>query len=61
MEIKLKLLRKMPRNSSSTRVKNRCILSGRSRSLYRLFKISRIEIRRRGGRGQIPGLRKASW
>ena len=54
-------LAEMPRNSSATRVRNRCELTGRPRSYYRRFKISRIALRELASIGQIPGLIKASW
>ena len=54
-------LAKMPRNSSRTRVRNRCEISGRARGFYRKFKISRIALREMGGMGLIPGVTKASW
>ena len=54
-------LAEMPRNSSATRVRNRCELTGRPRSYYRRFKISRIALRELASKGQIPGMVKASW
>lgn len=54
-------LQKLPRSSSSTRVRNLCALTGRSRSVYRKFKISRIMLRELALQGKIPGMRKASW
>ena len=54
-------LTKMNRNSSKVRIKNRCILTGRSHSVLRLFKISRIKIRELVAMGLMPGLKKASW
>ena len=54
-------LQKLPRNSSMTRLKNRCGLTGRSRAYYRRFGISRIMLRELALKGQIPGVRKASW
>jgi small subunit ribosomal protein S14 len=53
-------LAKLPRNSAANRVRNRCELSGRSRGYHRKFKLSRIWLRILAGRGQIPGLVKAS-
>ena len=50
-----------PRNSSLTRVRNRCEITGRSRGFYRKFKISRIALRELGNQGMIPGLTKSSW
>lgn len=56
----LKNLQSLPRNSSSTRVKNRCILSGRSRGVQRDFKMSRIFFRKKAIEGYLPGIKKAS-
>ena len=47
--------------SSSTRIKNICIITGRSRSVYRFFKLSRIQIRKLASKGLLPGLSKYSW
>jgi len=54
-------LAKLPRNSSKTRIHNRCEMTGRSRSYYRKLKVSRIALRELGSMGQIPGLVKSSW
>ena len=54
-------LAEMPRNSSATRIKNRCQLTGRPRSYYRKFKLSRIALRDLASQGQIPGMVKSSW
>jgi small subunit ribosomal protein S14 len=54
-------LAEMPRNSSATRIRNRCELSGRPRSVYRKNKLSRIALRELGSRGMVPGLVKSSW
>ena len=51
----------MPRNSSATRIRNRCEVTGRPRAYYRKMKMSRIALRDLGSRGQIPGLVKSSW
>jgi len=51
----------MPRNSSATRIRNRCELTGRPRSTYRKNKLSRIALRELGSKGLIPGLVKSSW
>lgn len=48
-------------NSSICRIKNLCILTGRSRSVYRFFKISRIQLRKYASEGFLPGLSKYSW
>jgi len=52
---------KLPRNSCSTRLNRRCEISGRSRSYYKKFGISRIALRELALRGQLPGMRKSSW
>jgi small subunit ribosomal protein S14 len=54
-------LAEMPRNSSKTRVRNRCLLTGRPRGYYRKFQVSRIALRELGNLGLIPGVTKASW
>jgi small subunit ribosomal protein S14 len=54
-------LAELPRNSSATRVRNRCELSGRPRGYYRKHKLSRIALRELGSKGLIPGLVKSSW
>ena len=54
-------LAQLPRNSSKTRIRNRCELTGRSRAVYRKFRLSRIMLREMGNKGLIPGLTKSSW
>lgn len=54
-------LAELPRNSSATRIRNRCQLTGRPRAYYRKLKISRIMLRELGSNGEIPGLVKSSW
>jgi small subunit ribosomal protein S14 len=54
-------LQKLPRDASPTRARNLCALTGRSRGVYRKFKISRIKMRELALQGKIPGMRKASW
>jgi small subunit ribosomal protein S14 len=54
-------LSEMPRNSSPTRYRNRCELTGRPRGVYRKFKLSRIALRELASAGQIPGMVKSSW
>ncbi|KPU83886.1 30S ribosomal protein S14 [Marinosulfonomonas sp. PRT-SC04] len=54
-------LAKLPRDSSATRLHNRCQLTGRPHAYYRKFKISRIALRELGSFGLIPGLVKSSW
>lgn len=51
----------MPRNGSKTRVRNRCVMSGRPRAYYRKFGLSRIALRSLASEGMIPGVVKASW
>lgn len=48
-------------NSSVTRIKNRCLLTGRSRSISRFFKVSRLQLRKLASEGKLPGLSKYSW
>jgi len=54
-------LAELPRNSSKTRIRNRCLVSGRPRGFYRKMKMSRIALRQLGSEGKIPGLIKSSW
>jgi len=54
-------LAELPRNSSATRIRNRCEVTGRPRSVYRKLKMSRIALRELGSKGLIPGLVKSSW
>lgn len=54
-------LQKLPRNANRNRVRNRCILTGRSRGFYRKFKLSRIKLRELANEGMLPGVTKASW
>ena len=54
-------LAEVPRNSSTTRIRNRCELTGRPRSNYRKNKLSRIALRELGSKGLVPGLVKSSW
>lgn len=54
-------LAKLPRNSSATRLHNRCQLTGRPHAYYRKLRVSRIMLRELGSFGQIPGLVKSSW
>ncbi|MDR2068110.1 MAG: 30S ribosomal protein S14 [Holosporaceae bacterium] len=51
----------MPRTSSATRIRNRCMITGRARGVYRKFNISRIMLREMAAEGLIPGVYKASW
>ena len=54
-------LQKMPRNASATRLRNRCVLTGRPRGFLRQFGLCRIKVREKALEGQIPGLVKSSW
>jgi small subunit ribosomal protein S14 len=54
-------LAKLPRNSSPTRKKNRCLISGRPRGFMRDFGMSRIEFRDLASKGEIMGIKKSSW
>jgi len=60
MMARLKLA-ELPRNSSPTRIRNRCELTGRPRGYYRKFRISRIALRDLASTGQLPGVTKSSW
>jgi small subunit ribosomal protein S14 len=57
----LQRLQALPRNSASSRIKNRCILTGRRAAVYRIFKLSRIALRKKALEGYLPGVHKASW
>jgi len=54
-------LAELPRNSSATRIRNRCEMTGRPRAYYRKHRLSRIALRELGSKGLIPGLVKSSW
>ncbi len=54
-------LTELPRNSSKTRVRNRCELTGRPRGYYRKLKLSRVALRDLASVGLIPGMVKSSW
>lgn len=54
-------LNKLPKDSSPTRLKNRCELTGRPRGYMRKFNMSRIAFRELAYKGQLPGVKKASW
>jgi small subunit ribosomal protein S14 len=54
-------LQKLPRDASPTRGRNRCAITCRSRGVYRRFGLSRVKIREAVGRGELPGVSKASW
>jgi small subunit ribosomal protein S14 len=54
-------LQKLPRDSSPVRKRNRCNITGRPHGYYRKFGLGRNKLREAAMRGDIPGLRKASW
>ncbi|KAL9430640.1 hypothetical protein AB3S75_025937 [Citrus x aurantiifolia] len=54
-------LARLPRNSSFTRLRNRCIFTGRSRAVYEKFRMSRIVFRSLANQGMLMGVKKASW
>ena len=54
-------LAELPRNSSPTRIRNRCEMTGRSRGNYRKLKMCRVKLRELAAHGQIPGMVKSSW
>ena len=54
-------LSQLSRNSSKSRLRNRCAITGRPRGYYRKFGLSRIAFRELAGKGMMPGIRKASW
>ena len=54
-------LAKLPRNSSPTRIRNRCEITGRPRAVYRKFKLSRLALRELASSGALPGVVKSSW
>lgn len=51
----------LPKNSSPTRLKNRCVETGRPHAYMRTFGLSRIAFREHASKGEIPGITKASW
>jgi small subunit ribosomal protein S14 len=60
MEARLKL-QQLPRNSSPSRQRNRCALTGRPRGVFRKFGLARSKLREIAMRGEVPGMTKASW
>ena len=54
-------LNNIPRNSSITRIRNRCVLTGRSRAIIRKFKISRLMFKELAGNGKLSGVQKSIW
>ena len=59
-EAQLKMA-ELPRNTNPTRIRNRCELTGRSRAVYRRFKLCRVALRDLASVGLIPGVTKSSW
>ena len=57
----IEALQKQPRDASQSRKRNRCAITGRSRGNYRKFGLGRVKLREATMRGDVPGLRKASW
>lgn len=55
------LLASLPRNSAKTRIRNRCLISGRARGVYGKFKLSRIWFRKLASECKLPGVTKSSW
>jgi ribosomal protein S14 len=56
-----KKLTKLSKNASKVRIKNRCIITGRSKAVYRDFRLSRFMFRELALNGRLPGVKKASW
>jgi small subunit ribosomal protein S14 len=54
-------LAELPRNSSKTRIRNRCEITGRPRAFYRKMKLCRNQLRELASQGMIPGMVKSSW
>jgi len=54
-------LASLPRNASPTRLHNRCELTGRPRGYIRFFGVSRIVLREKAHKGELPGVKKSSW
>jgi len=57
----IEALQKLPRDASPIRQRSRCAITGRSRGNYRKFGLGRVKLREATMRGDVPGLRKASW
>lgn len=54
-------LQRLPRNASPARLQRRCRITGRPHAVYRKFGLSRIKLRELAMRGEVPGIKKASW
>ena len=59
-EARLKM-QQLPRNASPTRQRNRCVITGRARGVFRKFGLGRMKLRELAMQGEIPGMTKASW
>jgi small subunit ribosomal protein S14 len=59
-EARLKM-QQLPRNASPTRQRNRCVITGRARGVFRKFGLGRMKLRELAMKGEIPGMTKASW
>ena len=57
----IEALQKLPRDANPARLRSRCAITGRSRGNYRKFGLGRVKLREATMRGDVPGLRKASW
>jgi ribosomal protein S14 len=57
----IKKLNKLPRDGSLVRIRNRCILTGRARAVYKFCKLSRICLRELAAQGRLMGISKSSW
>ncbi|MEU4745530.1 30S ribosomal protein S14 [Actinosynnema sp. NPDC023658] len=57
----LRALRRLPRDASPTRLRNRDAVDGRPRAVFRAFGLSRIRLREMAHRGELPGVTKSSW
>jgi len=60
-EAAMRKLQSLPRDGSASRMRNRCAITGRSRGVYSKFGLGRQKLREATMRGDVPGLRKASW
>jgi small subunit ribosomal protein S14 len=60
-EVATRKLQGLPRDGSASRMRNRCAITGRSRGVYSKFGLGRQKLREATMRGDVPGLRKASW
>ena len=60
-EIYIYKLNKLPRDGSLVRIRNRCILTGRARAVYKFCKLSRLCLRELAAQGKLAGVSKSSW